>query len=83
MIELSITGGKSVQPEKCAGLSGLASVVTSSADEIRKADRLILPGVGAFPDAMKCWRLPAYGNDSARGGKKTAAGDLSGNADAF
>ncbi len=32
---------------------GLASVVTSSADEIRKADRLILPGVGAFPDAMK------------------------------
>jgi glutamine amidotransferase len=32
---------------------GLDSVITSSADEIRSAERLILPGVGAFPDAMK------------------------------
>lgn len=31
----------------------LKSVITSSAEEIRNADRLILPGVGAFPDAMK------------------------------
>ena len=31
---------------------GLKSVITSSAAEIRDADRLILPGVGAFPDAM-------------------------------
>lgn len=30
----------------------LKSIITSSADEIRDADRLILPGVGAFPDAM-------------------------------
>ena len=29
------------------------SIITSSVDEIRDADRLILPGVGAFPDAMK------------------------------
>lgn len=32
---------------------GQDSVITSSADEIRSAERLILPGVGAFPDAMK------------------------------
>ncbi len=27
--------------------------ITSSADDLRAADRLILPGVGAFPDAMR------------------------------
>lgn len=32
---------------------GLENVITSSVREIREADRLILPGVGAFPDAMK------------------------------
>lgn len=32
---------------------GLDNIITSSAREIREADRLILPGVGAFPDAMK------------------------------
>ena len=31
---------------------GLEAVVTADADTIRKADRLILPGVGAFGDAM-------------------------------
>ena len=31
---------------------GLEAVVTADADTIRKADRLILPGVGAFADAM-------------------------------
>lgn len=31
----------------------LDSIITSSAEEIRNADRLILPGVGAFPDAMR------------------------------
>ena len=30
----------------------LEAVVTADADTIRKADRLILPGVGAFADAM-------------------------------
>lgn len=29
------------------------SVITDSPDEIKKADKLILPGVGAFPDAME------------------------------
>lgn len=32
---------------------GAESIVTKSADDLEKADRLILPGVGAFPDAMK------------------------------
>ena len=32
---------------------GLKNIITSSAQEIRDVDQLILPGVGAFPDAMK------------------------------
>ena len=33
---------------------GADSVVTGDADEIKNADKVILPGVGAFGDAMKC-----------------------------
>lgn len=36
-------------------------IVTGNAEEIRKADKLILPGVGAFPDAVK--KLKADGLD--------------------
>lgn len=32
---------------------GEESIVTDSAEELRRADGLILPGVGAFPDAMR------------------------------
>lgn len=32
---------------------GMKNIITSSAEEIRNADQLILPGVGAFPDAMR------------------------------
>lgn len=32
---------------------GLENIITASAEEIKIADRLILPGVGAFPDAMR------------------------------
>lgn len=32
---------------------GFENRITKSADDLRAADRLILPGVGAFPDAMK------------------------------
>ena len=32
---------------------GYENKITSSADDLRAADRLILPGVGAFPDAMR------------------------------
>ncbi len=32
--------------------SGLEPVVTSDPDAVRKADAVVLPGVGAFDDAM-------------------------------
>lgn len=32
---------------------GLENIITSSAEEIKAAGKLILPGVGAFPDAMR------------------------------
>jgi glutamine amidotransferase len=47
----------------CSSLSaiGVAATVTSSPDEIRAADRIILPGVGAFEDAAN--KLRATGLD--------------------
>ena len=35
---------------------GLENKVTNRAEDIISADRLILPGVGAFPDAMRMLR---------------------------
>ncbi len=32
---------------------GIENKITKNADDLRSADRLILPGVGAFPDAMR------------------------------
>lgn len=32
---------------------GFENQITASADDLRAADKLILPGVGAFPDAMR------------------------------
>ena len=32
---------------------GASVVVSKHADDIRRADRLVLPGVGAFPDGMR------------------------------
>ncbi len=32
---------------------GFENKITANADDLRTADRLILPGVGAFPDAMR------------------------------
>lgn len=32
---------------------GIENKITNNADDLRNADRLILPGVGAFPDAMR------------------------------
>ena len=39
--------------EKALEHVGARSVITSSHDEIRAADGVILPGVGAFPEAMR------------------------------
>ena len=33
---------------------GAESVITNDKDTIKKADKIILPGVGAFRDAIKC-----------------------------
>lgn len=33
---------------------GIENIVTNDFDEIRSADKIILPGVGAFGDAIKC-----------------------------
>ena len=41
---------------------GAEAVVTSDADEIRRADRIILPGVGAFSDAAQ--KLRSSGLDA-------------------
>lgn len=38
--------------EKAVGLLGQESVVTADSEEIFRADKVILPGVGAFGDAM-------------------------------
>lgn len=35
---------------------GIENKVTKNAEDLRAADRLILPGVGAFPDAMRMLR---------------------------
>jgi imidazole glycerol-phosphate synthase subunit HisH len=39
--------------EKALAHVGAESVITSDHDAIRKADAVILPGVGAFPEAMR------------------------------
>ncbi len=44
------------------GMIGADAVVTGDADEIRCADKIILPGVGAFEDAAK--KLRATGLDT-------------------
>lgn len=45
--------------EKAFAYLGKKAFVTRSADEILKADRVVLPGVGAFGDAME--KLDRYG----------------------
>lgn len=63
---------------------GLEAVVTADVQTIRKADRLILPGVGAFGDAMD--KLSATGLvpvHPGAGGAKAPAGHLPGNAAAL
>ncbi len=44
------------------GMIGADALVTGNADEIRRADKIILPGVGAFEDAAK--KLRSNGLDT-------------------
>ena len=37
---------------------GMKTCITSDAKELERADAIILPGVGAFPDAMERLRAP-------------------------
>lgn len=50
---------------------GISSVVTGDADEIKKCDKIILPGVGAFRDAAlslkKCGLDTVIKNEAAKG----------------
>lgn len=51
---------------------GASACVTGDADELRRADRIILPGVGAFGDAAKKLResgLASVVTEEARQGK--------------
>lgn len=51
---------------------GADSIVTGNREEILKADKIILPGVGAFGDAMKCLEesgLTETVKESAKSGK--------------
>ena len=60
---------------------GEESVATDSIEELRRADGLILPGVGAFPDAQKkrsCGRNP-----DGSGGREAFAWYLSWDAGSF
>ena len=58
---------------KCSiGVTGEYALVTSDKTEIAQADRVILPGVGAFGDAMKKLRdsgLADFVREQALGGK--------------
>ena len=57
---------------------GLEAVVTADPARLRAADRIILPGVGAFGDAME--KLTATGLVPGAGGAKAPAGHLPGDA---
>lgn len=39
---------------------GLETIITRDADQLRAADRIILPGVGAFGDAAPSWTTPVW-----------------------
>ena len=52
---------------------GLDCLVTSKKEEIEASEKIILPGVGAFGDAMAAQRDRACRNHKGAGGTKTTA----------
>jgi glutamine amidotransferase len=48
--------------EKALAHVGAESTITADHDEIRAADKVILPGVGAFPEAMRNLRKSGLGD---------------------
>ena len=46
--------------EKAVRFLGFECTVTGDKDEILSSDKLILPGVGAFEDAMKHLQIPDF-----------------------
>ena len=57
--------------------AGAAARIITTADQVRQADKLVLPGVGAFADAMNHLR-----DQGVCGFGAMAAGDLPGSAPA-
>ena len=58
--------------EKAFETVGVDVIVSSDAEELRSADKLVLPGVGAFGDAMRGLRQPGFDvlvKDAASSGK--------------
>ena len=64
--------------EKALAHVGAESVITADHDEIRRAAAIILPGVGAFPEAMRHLDRSGLGErpDRARRRRRPAARDL-------
>ena len=59
---------------------GLEAVVTADPARLRAADRIILPGVGAFGDAMEKLTATGRAGNQRRGPEKAPAGHLPGDA---
>ncbi|MFR5865347.1 MAG: imidazole glycerol phosphate synthase subunit HisH [Acutalibacteraceae bacterium] len=61
---------------------GVPYRISASPEALESADGLILPGVGAFPDAVRCLKEGLFGPLRARP-RHAAAGHLSGDAASF
>ena len=61
---------------------GVPYTVSASPEAIKNADGLILPGVGAFPDAVRCLKEKGRSrrHPCPRSSRNAAAGHLSGDA---
>ena len=83
IIDYGMGNLRSVQ--KAFEFLGMQAVITEEASVIEKADKVVLPGVGAFADAMATIKQKNIDKALYRvvEQKKTFAGNLFGNADVF